>query len=161
MRQPFLSIALSIVSICVHAEGHSDGDPSGLVAQEISNPNEGVVQEMLRTPLSLPEQVLREGFRHCDRDNLTLRICAAYRLTEQDLRLNLNYSMLLQTAKSERTDALLVKAERAWVGFRDAQCEFEGAASQVGGTMPMAVVADCKADLTKRRADLLEQLTRP
>jgi len=56
---------------------------------------------------------------------------------------------------------LLVRAERAWLGFRDAQCEFEGVASQFGGTMPMAVVTDCKADLTKRRADSLSAFIRP
>ncbi|HEX7687944.1 MAG TPA: lysozyme inhibitor LprI family protein [Burkholderiaceae bacterium] len=161
MRQLILSIALSIVSICVHAEGQGDDDSGGLIDQKIPDPSERVIQEMLRASHSLPEQLLRESFRQCDRDNLTLRICASYRLTEQDLRLNHVYSRLLQTTKNEHTDALLIKAERAWLGFRDAQCEFEGAESQLGGTMPIAVVADCKADLTERRAESLEALTRP
>ena len=73
--------------------------------------------------------------------------CAAndYKLANRDL--NAYYSKL------EKTDEL-VKAERAWIAYRDAECNYQAKPFAGGSAAPM-VLASCLADLTKQR---LQQL---
>lgn len=51
----------------------------------------------------------------------------------------------------------LMKAQRAWIEYRDGQCDAEGY-SVWGGTMYVAVVSGCLADLTRKRTEELKDL---
>lgn len=51
----------------------------------------------------------------------------------------------------------LVKAQRAWVSFRDAECEAAGFQAR-GGTMEPMLVAGCIAELTDARTKQLKEL---
>ncbi|OWV82941.1 urease-associated protein [Rhizobium sp. R72] len=51
----------------------------------------------------------------------------------------------------------LVKAQRAWVDFRDAECEATGFQAR-GGTMEPMLVAGCIAELTDQRTKQLKEL---
>ncbi|KRB61875.1 urease-associated protein [Rhizobium sp. Root708] len=51
----------------------------------------------------------------------------------------------------------LVKAQRAWVNFRDAECEAAGFQAR-GGTMEPMLVAGCIAELTDERTKQLKDL---
>ncbi len=51
----------------------------------------------------------------------------------------------------------LVKAQRAWVNFRDAECEAAGFQAR-GGTMEPMLVAGCIAELTDERTKQLKEL---
>ncbi|MCS3739880.1 uncharacterized protein YecT (DUF1311 family) [Rhizobium sp. BK661] len=51
----------------------------------------------------------------------------------------------------------LVKAQRAWVDFRDAECEAAGFQAR-GGTMEPMLVAGCIAELTKQLKELAETM---
>ncbi|KWV40395.1 MULTISPECIES: lysozyme inhibitor LprI family protein [Rhizobium] len=51
----------------------------------------------------------------------------------------------------------LVKAQRAWVNFRDAECEAAGFQAR-GGTMEPMLVAGCIAELTDARTKQLKEL---
>lgn len=51
----------------------------------------------------------------------------------------------------------LVKAQRAWVDFRDAECEATGFQAR-GGTMEPMLVAGCIAELTDERTKQLKEL---
>jgi uncharacterized protein YecT (DUF1311 family) len=51
----------------------------------------------------------------------------------------------------------LMKAQRAWIEYRDGQCDAVGY-SVWGGTMYPAVVAGCLADLTRKRTEELKDL---
>jgi len=51
----------------------------------------------------------------------------------------------------------LVKAQRAWVDFRDAECEAAGFQAR-GGTMEPMLVAGCIAELTDARTKQLKEL---
>jgi uncharacterized protein YecT (DUF1311 family) len=53
-------------------------------------------------------------------------------------------------------DALLT-TQRAWIAYRDAQCETVGLQAQ-GGTMQPMLVSACLADLTTKRSEELKQL---
>jgi len=50
--------------------------------------------------------------------------------------------------------AQLVKAQKAWIAFRDAECSFQSSAVDGGSATPL-VIASCKATLT---ADRVKQL---
>lgn len=51
----------------------------------------------------------------------------------------------------------LLKAQRAWIDYRDGECEAQGFSAR-GGTMEPMLVAACKADLTKARVKQLKSL---
>ena len=51
----------------------------------------------------------------------------------------------------------LRKAQRAWISFRDANCEFEGFQAR-GGTLEPTIVNSCLARLTSERTQQLETL---
>lgn len=49
----------------------------------------------------------------------------------------------------------LIKAQRAWIEFRDAECTFQSSGEDGGSAAPM-VAAACKANLTEDRTRQLE-----
>ena len=49
----------------------------------------------------------------------------------------------------------LVNAQRAWIAYRDAECNFSSANAEGGSVYPM-VVSTCLDDLTKARTDTLK-----
>lgn len=51
----------------------------------------------------------------------------------------------------------LVKAQRAWIGYRDAQCLSWGFQAR-GGSMEPMLVSSCEADLTRKRTAELKAL---
>ncbi|KAA3517448.1 DUF1311 domain-containing protein [Agrobacterium vitis] len=51
----------------------------------------------------------------------------------------------------------LLKAQRAWIDYRDGQCEAQGFYVR-GGTMEPMEVAACKAEMTKTRTKELKSL---
>ncbi|MEQ1938996.1 lysozyme inhibitor LprI family protein [Mesorhizobium sp. CN5-321] len=51
--------------------------------------------------------------------------------------------------------ARLVKAQRAWIAFRDAECTFQSSGEDGGSAAPL-VVASCKAELTTQRTKQLK-----
>lgn len=51
----------------------------------------------------------------------------------------------------------LLKAQRAWIAYRDGQCEAEGFAAR-GGTMEPMLLMSCKAELSKVRTEELKTL---
>jgi uncharacterized protein YecT (DUF1311 family) len=123
-------------------------------------PDEPVIREMLKPPSGLDEAQLRDALRHCDGTTMQMKICAAYLLTVQDLRLNRVYAQARKSNDDARRAALLVKAQRAWVAWRDAQCEFEAYDDAGGGTMEGLDVLTCKEDLTRQQADRLDAPTK-
>ncbi|MGV2123113.1 lysozyme inhibitor LprI family protein [Agrobacterium vitis] len=54
----------------------------------------------------------------------------------------------------------LLKAQRAWIDYRDGQCEAQGFYVR-GGTMEPMEVAACKAEMTKTRTKELKSLAEP
>jgi uncharacterized protein YecT (DUF1311 family) len=87
----------------------------------------------------------------CDDAKTTLQIneCFAKELKKADAELNDVYRSTIK--KLEAADAaLLRKAQRAWLVYRDAQCE-AGRALLDGGTGGPAAFLSCKLELTRKR----------
>ena len=108
------------------------------------------------------EASLSKDFRACmDKSGgvtVDMRACIGAELARQDARLN-NAYLQLQRKLEPAAWAKLKAAQRAWIPFRNANCEFAGA--QQEGTLGPVVIGDCHLQMTARRADELEQALKP
>ncbi len=87
-----------------------------------------------------------------------INACAAEEYEEADASLNAAYKELMARLSDERDIQLLLrKAQRAWIAYRDAQCDF-AAAGTLGGSMYPALRAGCLAKMTDLRTRELRKL---
>lgn len=107
--------------------------------------------------LTVPAQA---GDRNVDCNNATnqndMNYCAEEDFNKADKALNAAY----KTAMADMDAAMKAKlkaAQRAWVAFRDAECDYESM-SEEGGSMQPMVYSGCRARLTKDRT---QDLTEP
>ena len=93
--------------------------------------------------------------------------CAEARYDEADKGLNAQYKKTRAAmvaidkdldADMKGAEQALLKAQRAWITYRDAQCENYGFQAR-GGTMEPMLVAGCLADLTDLRTKELKELS--
>ncbi|HVY16397.1 MAG TPA: lysozyme inhibitor LprI family protein [Rhodopila sp.] len=83
--------------------------------------------------------------------------CAAQSLAKSDAALNATYRTIMGRLKDDAdTRRLLTAAQKAWIGFRDAECDFTASGAR-GGTAQGMIVAICKDDLTSRRVKQLDK----
>ncbi|ATC30895.1 lysozyme inhibitor LprI family protein [Caulobacter vibrioides] len=86
--------------------------------------------------------------------------CGEAELKFQDARLNKAYRAdMADLADAPEAKAALLKAQRAWIAFRDADCDTVQALS--GGTIRPIYVQSCYLKHTARRAQALEELLQP
>lgn len=93
----------------------------------------------------------------CDRNDDSqqmMNICASENFSAADAKLNETYQNLIG-ASDANTGKLLQTAQRAWIVFRDAECEYTTAGSEDGSIHPMEV-SEC---LTRLTNDRITQLT--
>jgi uncharacterized protein YecT (DUF1311 family) len=97
---------------------------------------------------------------------MEMSYCAEQDLVAADKLLNTQYQASRKAAKSRDADAMpdqrgadeaLLKAQRAWVGYRDAQCASYGYQAR-GGSMEPQLIYMCQADLTRKRTAELKKL---
>jgi len=117
--------------------------------------NDLVIKAMAQDS-SLTEEEIREHYKN---DCLTdfpryAAICAKYNLLEADLTLNKNYKELMRRLADEQAKSKLKAAQRAWISFRDLQCEFETSSWGGGRFQPTAKIM-CIKRFTEDRAKLL------
>jgi uncharacterized protein YecT (DUF1311 family) len=123
----------------------------------IAQPDEEVIHAMTRGT-NLKAEEIRRDYDACDNGTTSsMKICGAYRFTKQDLRMNRLYKAALSESKKLGYQADLVRAQRAWVAYRDAACDFEGRIGAGGGTAEGLYVLSCKEQLSAQRADRLEE----
>lgn len=82
-----------------------------------------------------------------------MNACAAAEYKRSDAALNATYKELIR--RRDGNDAairLLAAAQRAWLTFRDAECEFSTSGSEGGSVYPM-LVSSCRAALTDARVE--------
>lgn len=93
--------------------------------------------------------------------------CAGEDYDKADKDLNVQYQKLRKLVAERDKSAdestkgavdALVAAQRAWVAFRDANCDFEGFQAR-GGSMEPQLVASCLADMSRKRTDELRALS--
>lgn len=84
-----------------------------------------------------------------------INICAGIEYQNADKQLNQVYQKLMPKLSASRKQKLTL-AQRAWINFRDTNCEFEMSQFE-GGTMAPAAKAGCMAQLTQTRTKQLEE----
>lgn len=87
-----------------------------------------------------------------------LRACDAVELRARNAVLNQTYTMLMRALPPARRDSLRA-AERAWIGFRDAECAFRTTAEAGGSAAPL-VTSACHLELTAARIQELRRALR-
>ena len=95
-----------------------------------------------------------------------MTLCAVQEHAAEDKKLNAQWAetnkavaewdAALDAEQRGAVDALL-KAQRAWIQYRDGQCEVEGFSVR-GGSLEPAIVELCLADLTRKRTVELKDL---
>lgn len=102
----------------------------------------------------------RAAGRNCDDASTTADMveCGSADYKAEDKRLNTAYRALVKKLETDQNDAakLLVEAQRAWIKFRDANCNFEAASMASGGTLEPVLRLGCLAGTTKARTQELK-----
>jgi uncharacterized protein YecT (DUF1311 family) len=97
---------------------------------------------------------------------MDMNICADRDYQAADKELNAQYKKTRAAMVSFDADLkdnlkgaekALVKAQRAWVDYRDGECEAEGFAAR-GGSMEPMLVSNCLARLARQRTKELRQI---
>jgi uncharacterized protein YecT (DUF1311 family) len=111
-----------------------------------------------------PEPDCRKAVTQMD-----LNICADQDYRAADAELNKTYRLAvaaMQATDKELGDIdsayagaleALKKAQRAWIGYRDGQCELAGFEAR-GGSMGPMLISGCLAELTRKRTAELKEL---
>ena len=86
-----------------------------------------------------------------------LNECATARYRAADAALNAQYRHTLGVVTKEGGAQTLVAAERAWIAYRDNQCEAENALFK-GGSMHGMAVTDCRVRIMRARTRELAQM---
>jgi uncharacterized protein YecT (DUF1311 family) len=89
-------------------------------------------------------------------DQVEMNICFDNEYKKADAQLNVVYRRITDRLKDDKAkNGALVAAERAWVAFRDAECDFS--ASGVAGVPAFGMIrAICLTKLTDKRIDDLK-----
>ncbi|HTJ62653.1 MAG TPA: lysozyme inhibitor LprI family protein [Alphaproteobacteria bacterium] len=91
-------------------------------------------------------------------NQVEMNTCFGQAFKKTDADLNVVYKQVASRLKDNKEAAAqLIAAERAWVGFRDAQCAFE-AINALGGSIYPTLVIQCRSRLTGKRIDDLKAL---
>lgn len=106
------------------------------------------------------ENLYSDSYDTCNDQSggVTLEImnCTAAEEARQDKRLNEAYRSLLAELSDERKRELKA-AQRLWIQFRDANCQFY--ADPEGGSSAGMAAASCHLEMTATRAEELEDLS--
>ena len=99
----------------------------------------------------------------CDEapNNQEMTVCLGKELQAADARLNAAYKKAIASlADDAAAKANLVKSERAWVAYKEAQCVGVVGERWAGGTGQGGAIAACLTGLTKSRILELEEASR-
>jgi uncharacterized protein YecT (DUF1311 family) len=82
---------------------------------------------------------------------IDLNVCASDKAKKSDAALNAAYGEIRDRLKGDpATTKLLVTAQRAWIGFRNAECAFSSSGT-IGGSMNDMIEDECFDALTRKR----------
>lgn len=98
-----------------------------------------------------PEADIRAALGQCDKDTWHIDVCAEYGFIKADQKLRDLYQAQLSRLRKTPSERKFVAAERAWIKFRDTDCEYQASGVE-GGTMQAGWILGCKRERTEERA---------
>lgn len=104
-----------------------------------------VTQAMAQQDSSPPEA------RDCQKDQLSLNICASEKFERADAELNRLYQEQMSYLSSPVRRAALRNAQAAWIAFRDKDCLYQRGPQEDRGSMDAQINADCRYMHTQKR----------
>jgi uncharacterized protein YecT (DUF1311 family) len=115
---------------------------------------------------SLVQLAAADDAPNCDdpQDQSTMTMCAGLDYEKADAELNAAWIDIKAAAVesdqavgdgSRDNENALLASQRAWITFRDAECEWQGFAAR-GGSMEPMLVSMCAAKLTRERVKQLQ-----
>lgn len=85
-----------------------------------------------------------------------LNVCSDQDFEAADRALNDVYAEIVKRLSANADEKTrLVAAQKAWIGFRDAECDFQTAIHAAGSIYPM-LVSICLAEMTQKRTGELK-----
>lgn len=132
----------------------------GMAGMVPSSANDwGIIMRLVFVSAGLVVLVAGSAARaqECDRNDDSqqmMNICAGEDYQAADAKLNKTYQDLVG-GNDARTNKLLQAAQRAWISFRNAECDYSTADSEGGSIHPLEV-SEC---LTRLTNDRIKQLT--
>ncbi len=123
-----------------------------------ADPDERVVRALSQSS-GLSDQEIRGNYNACDSGvTRSMTVCAAYQNRAEDLRLNDVYREVLKNVKGTSAEKKLIKAQRAWLAFRAATCDYESD-GWTGGSGHGMIELSCLSTHTRDRVKQLEVYT--
>lgn len=120
---------------------------SGLVLAQESHNADGTSATLAEPSACAPEQVQTQ---------IGMNICAQKRYEQVDQILNRLYRQVMALQRETQANRLL-KAQLAWLKFRDLQCAHAAGAYEGGSIAPL-IYSTCLTDLTSARNRYLQYL---
>jgi len=84
-------------------------------------------------------------------NTVQMRDCASKQYQEADAELNRTYKKVMSALDDNEQKALLQKAQKAWLQYRDAYADFKADLYR-GGTIAPQIKLICLTDITKARS---------
>ena len=142
-RRTLLIVFLLIWSIGVYAD-----DPPE---------SEQIIADIAKREKTTPAEVKEALEQGCSSGNTALmRQCGYYHWVGADIQLNQTYRKLQHKLGKSSATAKLAAAERAWVTFRDATCDYE-TEGWGNGSGRSVVYQGCLQTLTEERNKKLQE----
>ncbi|MGV1964164.1 lysozyme inhibitor LprI family protein [Agrobacterium sp. 22-222-1] len=113
---------------------------------------------LLSATLVLATSTLAFADQSCgDKTNQTdMNICAADALKKSDAEMNKVYKEIERRLKDDAdTTKFLVATQKAWIAFRDAECDFTSSTVK-GGTAYPFINSSCHDEMTQSRTETLK-----
>lgn len=115
---------------------------------------------MAETPTTLEaSEALKVDCTASNLSGIETQYCAHLASQNADERLNKNYQTLIQHIKRRDHRKLLRQSQKAWVKFRDNECNLRAAPHNTGaGTGFNTALNQCMTDITNKRIMELQEL---
>jgi uncharacterized protein YecT (DUF1311 family) len=100
--------------------------------------------------------VMKEALKDCDKNQLTMNMCASHRYGIADQALNQQYKLTMQAQQDAAAKQRLRDAQRAWITFRDKDCLANTGPREESGSIWPLLHYSCLERHTQHRTEDLK-----
>jgi uncharacterized protein YecT (DUF1311 family) len=95
----------------------------------------------------------------CDANQASMNQCASQEYAALDAELNTQYNAQMGYLKTPARKKALHDAQKKWIAFRDADCQYQAGKREEGGSLWPLAQAQCLSAQTKVRVEQLKVYT--
>jgi uncharacterized protein YecT (DUF1311 family) len=101
--------------------------------------------------LAQQEQWRKEALENCEKNQLTMNVCAVEHFKDADNELNALFLEKMKTLTTKEGKQYLQSAQRAWISFRDKDCLYQAGPKEGSGSIWALEQYSCLKYHTDRR----------